>query len=337
VQRKMRALLDSLPRTQASFIEPMECLSVSRLPDGATWIWEIKLDGYRALAVRSRTGLTLFSRRKKSFNRPFRHIVDALADLPEGTVVDGELVAIDDSGRPDFNLLQNFRAEASRIQYYIFDLLCWKDRDLTRVPMVERRALLKSLVVIRDKRIRIADYFEAAPKDLLSAVREQGLEGISGKRKDSVYQPGKRSGVWIKHRVNRGQEFVIGGYFPGAHGVDSLIVGYYDGGKLMYVARTRNGFVPASRRQVFSKLNHLATPSCPFANLPETRRSRFGEELNAEKMKKAVWLMPESVAQIEFLEWTEADRLRHSKFVALREDKNPRSVVKEHVGEAASD
>jgi bifunctional non-homologous end joining protein LigD len=199
--------------------------------------------------------------------------------------------------------------------------------------MVERRALLKSLVVIRDKRIRIADYFEAAPKDLLSAVREQRLEGIIGKQKDSHYQPGKRSGAWIKHRVNRGQEFVIGGYFPGPHGIDSLIVGYYDGDKLMYVARTRNGFAPASRRQVFSKVKHLVMATCPFVNLPETRRSRFGEELNAEKMKKAVWLRPEAVAQIEFLEWTGGDRLRHSKFVGLRQDKNPRSVVKEDAGE----
>jgi bifunctional non-homologous end joining protein LigD len=325
--------LASLPKKEASFVEPMDCLSVSKLPEGLEWIWEIKLDGYRALAVKSESDVTLFSRRRKSLNRQFPYIVEALGDLPPGTVVDGEVVAIDESGRPDFNLLQNFRAEASRIQYYIFDLLCWKDRDLTRVPLVERRALLKSVVVIREKRIRIADYFEAAPKDLLAAVREQGLEGIIGKRKDSVYQPGKRSGAWIKYRVNRGQEFVIGGYFPGPHGFDSLIVGYYDGDKFMYVARTRNGFVPASRRQVFSKLKHLVTPTCPFANLPETRRSRFGEELNAEKMKKAVWLRPEAVAQIEFLEWTEGDRLRHSKFVGLREDKNPRNVVKEQAGE----
>ncbi len=309
--RETRSRLDSLPRTEASFVEPMECLSVSKLPEGLEWLWEIKLDGYRALAVKSGNGVTLFSRRRKSLNRQFPYIVEALADLPAGTIVDGEVVAIDESGRPDFNLLQNFRAEASRIQYYIFD--------------------------VSDKRIRISDYVEAAPKDLLSAVREQGLEGIIGKRKDSLYQPGKRSGAWIKHRVNRGQEFVIGGYFSGPHGFDSLILGYYDKDKLMYVARTRNGFVPASRRQVFSKLKHLVAPTCPFVNLPETRRSRFGEELNAEKMKKAIWLRPESVAQIEFLEWTEGDRLRHSKFVGLREDKNPRSVVKEHVGEAASD
>jgi DNA ligase D-like protein (predicted ligase) len=334
MQKEIRARLDSLPKTEASFVEPMECLSVSKLPEGLEWLWEVKLDGYRALAVKSGTGVTLFSRRRKSLNRQFPYIAEALADLPAGTVVDGEVVAIDDSGRPDFNLLQNFRAAASRIQYYIFDLLCWKDCDLTRVPMVERRALLKSLVVIRNKRIRISDYFEAAPEDLLSAVREQALEGIVGKRKDSPYQPGKRSGAWIKYRVNRAQEFVIGGYFPGPHGFDSLIVGYYDGEKLMYVARTRNGFVPASRRQVFSKLKHLVTPNCPFVNLPETRRSRFGEELNAEKMKKAVWLRPDAVAQIEFLEWTEGDRLRHSKFAGLREDKNPRNVVKEQGGEA---
>lgn len=329
MQKEIRAVLDSLPRREASFIEPMECLAASKLPEGSNFVWEVKLDGYRALAVKSRTGLTLFSRRKKSFNRQFADIVDALADLPEGTVVDGELVALDDSGRPDFNLLQNFRAEASRIHYYIFDLLRWKDRDLTGLSLIERRGLLKSLVVIRDKRIRISEYVEATPEALLSAVREQGLEGIVGKQKDSHYQPGKRSGAWIKYRVNRGQEFVVGGYFPGAHGFDSLIVGYYDGDKLMYVARTRNGFVPASRRQVFSKLKHLVVPTCPFVNLPETRRSRFGEELNAEKMKKAVWLRPEVVAEIEFLEWTEGDRLRHSKFVGLREDKDPRQVVKE--------
>jgi DNA ligase D-like protein (predicted ligase) len=332
MQKEIRARLDSLPKTEASFVEPMECLSVSKLPEGLEWLWEIKFDGYRALAVKSGTGVTLFSRRRKSLNRQFPYIVEALADLPAGTVVDGEVVAMDESGRPDFNLLQNLRAEASRIQYYIFDLLCWEDRDLTHVPMVERRALLKSLVVIPDKRIRVSDYFEAAPKDLLSAVREQRLEGIIGKRKDSLYQPGKRSGAWIKYRVNKGQEFVIGGYFPGTHGIDSLIVGYYDGDKLMYVARTRNGFVPASRRQVFSKLKHLVTLTCPFVNLPETRRSRFGEELNAEKMKKAVWLKPEAIAQIEFLEWTEGNRLRHSKFVGLREDKNPRDVVKEQLG-----
>src|ERR1700740_742101 len=164
MQKEIRARLDSLPRTEASFVEPMECLAVSKLPSGPNFLWEVKLDGYRALAVKSGTGVTLFSRRRKSLNRQFPYIVEALAELPSGAVVDGEVIAIDESGRPNFNLLQNFRAEASRIEYYIFDLLCWKDRDLTRVPMVERRALLKSLVVIRDKRSRIAGFFVGAAK-----------------------------------------------------------------------------------------------------------------------------------------------------------------------------
>src|SRR5580704_11190020 len=133
MQKEIRARLDSLPKTEASFVEPMECLSVSKLPEGLEWIWEIKLDGYRALAVKSGSDVTLFSRRRKSLNRQFPYIVEQLADLLGGTVVDGELVAIDDSGRPNFHLLQNFRAEASRIHYYIFDLLCCKDRDLIRL------------------------------------------------------------------------------------------------------------------------------------------------------------------------------------------------------------
>src|SRR6266481_3589293 len=323
--------LTSLPQRPAAFIEPMECLAVSKLPDAWNWIWEVKIDGYRAIAVKSDDGLNLFSRAKKSFDGQFPIIRGALADLPSGTVIDGEVVAIDETGRPNFNLLQSFRTSASRIQYYVFDVMCLRNRDTTKLPLFERRDLLKTLS-FEDERIKIVDYVEAQPAELLRAVREQRLEGIVGKRKDSLYEPGRRTGAWIKHRVNCGQEFVVGGYFPGPHGFDSLIVGYYDADKLMYMARTRNGFVPASRRHVFSKLKLLVTKTCPFANLPDTRRSRFGEELNAEKMKKAVWLRPEVVVEIEFLQWTEADRLRHSTFVRLREDKPAREVIKERDG-----
>jgi DNA ligase D-like protein (predicted ligase) len=312
----------------ARFIEPMECLPISKLPDGPQWIWEVKIDGYRAIAVKPDNSVDLYSRTRKSFNRQFSYIVAALADMPSGTVIDGELVAIDEMGRPNFNLLQNFRSAASRIQYYVFDLLCFNDRDLTGLPLIERRTLLKSLS-FKDKRIRIVDYAEASAAELLMAVRKQNLEGIIGKRKDSPYQPGKRSGVWIKYRVNRGQELVIGGYVPGVHGLDSIIVGYYRNDELIYVARVRNGFVPASRRQLFEKLRPLVKADCPFVNLPETHRSRWGEGLTADDMKKCVWLRPELVAQIEFLEWTESDHLRHSKFVGLRNDKDAQSVVKE--------
>jgi bifunctional non-homologous end joining protein LigD len=169
---------------------------------------------------------------------------------------------------------------------------------------------------------------------MLNAVREQGLEGIIGKRKDSLYEPGKRSGAWIKYRLNRGQELVIGGYIPRSHGLDSIIVGYYRGHELVYVARVRNGFVPASRRQVFGRLRSLEVPDCPFVNLPETHKGRWGDGLTAEDMQKCVWVRPERVARVEFLEWTESDHLRHSKFAGLREDKNPKAVVKERTGGA---
>jgi ATP-dependent DNA ligase len=184
----------SLPSKKAAFAEPMECLAVARLPEGAQWLWEIKLDGYRAIAVKSGQVVTLHSRTGKSLNKKFRYIVEPLRELPDGTVVDGELVALDDQGRPTFNLLQNSTSEASRIHYFLFDLLCFKDRDLTRLSLIERRVLLKSLNV-GDERIKMSECIEASATEMLSAVRDQGLEGIVGKRKDSVYEPGKRSGL----------------------------------------------------------------------------------------------------------------------------------------------
>jgi DNA ligase D-like protein (predicted ligase) len=318
----------SLPKKLAAFIEPMDCEPVSMLQEGPQWVYEIKLDGYRCVAVKSGNAVRLFSRRQKSFNHQYPNIIEALADLPDGTVIDGEIVALDDSARPQFNLLQNYRSEAHRIRYFVFDLLCYDNRDTTALPLVQRRELLKTLK-FHSPRVQLLDYLETSAANMIAATKGQRLEGVIAKRRDSLYQPGRRTGAWLKHRISRGQEFVIGGYFPGPHGFDSIILGYYKGKDLMYIARTRNGFVPASRRLVFSKLKSLITPICPFVNLPDTKKSRFGDELNAEKMKKAVWLRPEVVAQIEFLEWTDADRLRHSKFVGLREDKDPRRVVKE--------
>jgi len=216
------------------------------------------------------------------------------------------------------------------MHYFVFDLLVYESLDLTLLPLIERRGIMRSVLKFRSPLIRISDYVEASAQDLLQAVREQELEGIIGKQKDSKYEPGKRSGAWVKYRVNRGQELVIGGYVPGSHGLDSITVGYYQGDDLIYVARVRNGFVPASRRQVFERLRPLATPDCPFINLPEKHKGRWGDGLTAEDMKKCVWVRPERVAQIEFLEWTESDHLRHSKFSGLREDKDARRVVKEH-------
>jgi DNA ligase D-like protein (predicted ligase) len=326
--------LDSLPRREAAFIEPMECALVAKVPDGPQWVYEIKFDGYRAIAVKSGNKLALFSRRRKSFNRQFAYIAEALGDLPQGTVIDGEIVALDESGHPNFNMLQSFRSEASRIQYFVFDLLVYQNHDLTRLSLIERREIMASVLRFRSPRIRIADYIETSAANMLQAVREQGLEGIVAKRKDSLYEAGHRTGAWAKYRVNRGQELVIGGYTPSPNGLDAIIVGYYKGHDLIYVARVRNGLVPASRRRLLERLRPLVTPECPFVNLPETRQSRWGEGLTADDMENCVWVRPELVAQIEFLEWTESDHLRHAKFAGLRDDRDAKSVVKEHAGEA---
>jgi ATP-dependent DNA ligase len=233
-------------------------------------------------------------------------------------VVDGEIVALDDAGRPDFNLLQHSRSKASRICYFIFDLLIYQNRDLTRLPHIRRREIMNSALKFRSPRIRITQDFETSAEEMIAAVREQGLEGVVAKRKDGRYEAGKRSGSWAKFRLNLGRELVIGGYVPGPHGLDSIIVGYYRASDLIYVALVRNGFVPQTRRQVFDKLKPFVAPNCPFVNLPEKERSRWGEGLTAMDMKKCVWVRPDLVAQVEFLEWTESDHLRHSKFAGLR-------------------
>ena len=141
-------------------------------------------------------------------------------------------------------------------------------------------------------------------QEMLKFIKDHGLEGAVAKRSDSVYQPGQRTGLWSKYRVNLGQEFVVGGYVPSHLGIDSLVVGFYRGKHLIYAARVRAGLVPATRREVFERIKHLETTKCLFANLPELAAGRWGQGLTAEKMKECVWLRPELVAQIEFLEWT---------------------------------
>jgi ATP-dependent DNA ligase len=193
---------DSLTVCKARFIKPMECLSVSKLPEGEHWVYEVKLDGYRAVAVKADSDLTLYSRQQKVLNKQFPEIVAALRELPPGTVVDGEIVALDDAGRPAFDLLQNRCSDPSKVCYYVFDLLCWRNRDTTGLRFLERRALVNSIVGdIRDPFVRISDFFETSAAAMLSsAVREQDL-GVVGKRKDSRYEPGKRTGAWVKHRA----------------------------------------------------------------------------------------------------------------------------------------
>jgi DNA ligase D-like protein (predicted ligase) len=315
--------------TKAHFVEPMLLLRTSELPHGDGWLYELKFDGFRAIGFKSGGSNHLRSRNDRDFSCKYPMIASALSGLPSETVIDGEIVALDEQGRPSFNALQNYGSFQSPLLYYVFDVMILAGRDITREPLARRRELLASRVVPKlSEPIRDSPVLEASLPDLIRSVKAQGLEGLVAKRVDSHYEPGQRSGAWQKMRINQGQEFVIGGYTPSPKNFDALIFGYYQGGKLMYAARTRNGFTPASREQVFRRIRGLETKHCPFVNLPEKNPGRWGQGLTEAKMAECRWLKPLLVGQFEFLEWTPDGHLRHSRFVGFREDKKPTAVVR---------
>jgi bifunctional non-homologous end joining protein LigD len=308
----------------------MLLLRKERLPEGPEWLYELKLDGYRALAIKTGGKVHLRSRNDNDFNARYPGIVKALANLPDETVIDGEIVALDEGGRPSFNSLQNYGSRGAPLHFFIFDVLILKGKDVMGDPLIKRRELIEEHVLpMLAEPIRYSPVLDATLRALIESVKAQGLEGLVAKRRDSKYEPGQRSGAWQKMRVNQGQELVIAGYTPSPKNFDALVIGYYDGDRLMYAARTRNGFTPASRAELFKKIKPLEIKECPFANLPEKKAGRWGAGLTAAKMAECRWLKPEIVGQFEFVEWTEDAHLRHTRFAALREDRKAKDVRRE--------
>ncbi len=308
----------------------MLLLRTDSLPSGEQWLYELKLDGYRAIAFKRHGDVRLRSRNDNDFNGRYPAVVKALGELPDETVIDGEIVAFDQAGRPSFNALQNYGSAPAPVVYYVFDVLVLSGNDVRREPLDRRRELLEKKVLPRlPESVRYSASLDAELRVLVRSVKAHGFEGLVAKRRDSRYEPGLRSGAWMKMRVNRGQEFVIGGYTRGTRTFDALVFGYYDAGRLIYVARTRNGFTPATRAQLSRKFKGLEIAECPFVNLPEERSGRWGQGLTKAKMTECQWLKPVLVGQFEFLEWTADDHLRHSKFVGLREDKDAKRVRRE--------
>jgi DNA ligase D-like protein (predicted ligase) len=317
-------------KIKPGFIEPMLLLRTEKLPEGPDWAYEIKLDGYRALAFKAGGKLELRSRNDNDFALRYPSIAKALASLPDDTAVDGEIVALDAEGKPSFNALQNCGSSKADLIYYVFDLMVLAGEDVMGEQLRKRRELLEKKILTKlDEPIRYSPALNASLAVLIQSVKAQGFEGLVAKRLDSRYQPGDRSGAWQKMRVNQGQELVIAGYTPSSKNFDALVIGYYEDGKLMYAARTRNGFTPASRAELFKKLKPLEMKDCPFANLPEKKAGRWGAGLTTEKIKECRWLKPQLVGEFEFVEWTDVSHLRHSKFIALRDDKKAKDVVRE--------
>jgi bifunctional non-homologous end joining protein LigD len=253
------------------FIEPMQCKAVPELPHVGDWTYEIKFDGYRCLVVKGDNGVKVFSRNKNVLNARFPNIVRALEGLPGKFAIDGEIVALDDRGHPSFQLLQNTKSRMVAIHFYAFDLINHDGEELIALPIERRRELLDELMADPNEPLRLSPLLDAPAGEVLEAVRKLGLEGVVGKRAGSCYESGDRSGAWIKHRTDRAQEFVIGGYIPGRHHFDALIIGLYEKQKLKYVAKVRNGFVTRVRAEIYPQLEPRVIKQCPFQNLPQKK------------------------------------------------------------------
>jgi bifunctional non-homologous end joining protein LigD len=273
----------------------MLLLPASELPEDDAWLYEVKLDGYRAVAFKTGGQVHLRSRNDSDFTRRYATVSAALQNLPEESAIDGEIVALDEEGRPSFNLLQNHGSTTARILYYVFDVMVLKGRDVMGEPlMVRRERLAETVLQEMSDPIRVSPNLQADLGDLIESVKTQGLEGLVAKRRDGRYQPRLRSGAWQRMRVNRSQDFVIGGYTVGGATFDAIIFGRYEGDRLLYVSRTRSGFTPALRQALARRFTGLETTTCPFANLPEAHGGRWGEGLTVEKMKDCRWLKPGS-------------------------------------------
>src|SRR5215207_3252385 len=318
-------------KVKGRFIDPMLLLRTDHLPpDSHRWQYQLKLDGYRAIAFKTGGGIHLRSRNDNDFGIRYSNVVKGLAKLPDETVIDGEVIALDDDGRPSFSILQNYGSSRAPVLYFVFDVMVLAGRDVMHEPLEVRRELLEKKILPKlGEPVRHAAPLDASLPVLIESVKAQGLEGLVAKRLDSRYEAGLRSGAWQKMRVNRAQEFVIGGYTVGTKTFDALVFGYYEGDRLLYAARTRNGFTPVVREQLFEKFRGLEIKDCPFVNLPAAKSGRRGAGLTAAKMKDCRWLNPVLVAQIEFLEWTGENHLRHTKFIALRDDKPAHDVRRE--------
>ena len=243
-------------RVKAGFVPPMLLLRSESLPDDLTrWSYQLKLDGYRAIAFKTGGSVHLRSRNDNDFTHRYPAVVRGLSKMPNETVLDGEVVALDDDGRPSFNALQNFTPGT------LHRLLRLR-RDGAGRPRRHGRARSRSGKRCWSGRscrslaepVRYTGELNAGVRDLIHSVKTQGLEGLVAKRRTSKYEPGVRSGAWMKMRVNRGQEFVIAGYTVGTKTFDALIIGYYEGDRLIYAARTRNGFTPAHAQSVVQEV-----------------------------------------------------------------------------------
>ena len=312
-------------------IHPMLATSIDKPFDAPEWLFEIKWDGYRAIAFIENGKARLVSRNQTDLTPRYPELKDLPKFLKARTaILDGEVVALDDQGRASFSLMQQrtgFRPGGRRgaantdvpVLYYAFDLLYLDGYDLRKLPLEERKKKLLSMIVAGDA-LRYSDHYEQQGKALFKVAEEKGLEGILAKKRDSIYQE-RRSSDWLKIKIRHRVECVIGGYTEPegtrAH-FGSVVLGLYDKqSRLIHVGQAGSGFTQESLAEIWKLLKKLETKQKPF----------YGE---VEALRKTYWVKPELVAEIEYAEWTKGTntgsgpKLRAPVFLGLRDDKSPK-------------
>jgi bifunctional non-homologous end joining protein LigD len=288
----------------------MLCTLVERAPEGAGWVHEVKLDGYRMQAIVAGGQVRLMTRGGNDWTRRFPETAAALAALTDA-VLDGELVAADEKGMPDFPALQSaaLRRATARLLFYAFDLIAQGGEDLRDRPLLERKAALKKLLKNPPERVIYVEHFDIPGAAVLSSACAMGLEGIVSKRADSPYRSGARTGEWVKVKCRQCEEFVVGGYSVGVKRHMSLVLGAWRDGRLVHLGSVGSGISEAVERDLMARLVPLHRGTSPFGMTPVPGR------------RAIVWVEPRLVAAVDYAGWTADGRLRQPSFKGVvRED-----------------
>lgn len=303
---------------------------VGKAPEGDNWLYEVKYDGYRILAFLEGNTVRLITRNGNDYTERFSEAASSLADWADGRamVLDGEMTVTDDRGRTDFQALQNYmrHPEGKSLTYIVFDLLALDGEDYRERPLIERKKALEALMQDAPNNLHYSRHVAGRGIESFEAARRENLEGVVGKKADSVYS-GTRNGDWVKLKCEKRQEFVIGGYTQTekkADGVSSLLLGVYEGEKLIYTGRAGTGMSARSEAELAGRFSALKREASPFANPPRARAN-----------EKSTWLEPQLAAEIRFAEWTGEGLLRQASYKGLRTDKDPKTIRRETPGDEA--
>jgi len=342
-------LLKTLPSAKPQFVEPMKARLVDDPPANGDWLYELKFDGIRAIAVKDNRKASLISRNGNKLDGRFPEIAEAVKNLQvPNCVIDGEVVALDEEGRSSFQLLQALEIEGRKapLRFYVFDLLELNGKSLRGLPLEQRKQILAKVCESVGDPIRYSGEISGNVKSLLAEVQRRGLEGLIGKQRNSIYEPGRRSGTWIKLKCLNEQEFVIGGYTPPAGSrkhFGAILVGYYESdagravnktgkkgdNRLKFAGKVGSGFTSKSLSILSKKFREEERADCPFVDLPSKQGGAWVQGITPSMMKKMHWVNPKFVAEIKFAEWTRDGKLRQPVFLGLREDKRAAEVKRE--------